>query len=62
MRYSALVWYSEEDGCFLAEAPDLPGCKADGPTAEAALAALRSSAASWIEAARKLGRAIPQPE
>ena len=54
--YSVRVRFSEEDKAFIAEVPELPGCAADGDTPEAAVAALRGVAESWLEAAEKLGR------
>ena len=30
--YAVEVYWSEEDGCFLAKMSDLPSCVADGPT------------------------------
>ncbi|WP_020187495.1 type II toxin-antitoxin system HicB family antitoxin [Methylopila sp. 73B] len=53
---------SEEDGGgFAAIVPDLPGCMSDGETPEAALANVRDAIAAWIEEARELDRAIPEP-
>jgi antitoxin HicB len=51
----------EEGGGFVALVPDLPGCMADGDTAEAALAAVHDAVAAWIEEATALGRPIPPP-
>jgi antitoxin HicB len=41
--------------------PDLPGCISDGETPEEALANVRDAVASWIDEARALGRAVPEP-
>ena len=51
----------EDGGGFAAIVPDLPGCMSDGETPEDALANVRDAIATWIEAARDLGRAVPQP-
>jgi predicted RNase H-like HicB family nuclease len=40
--------------------PELPGCAADGSTM-AALANVQVIAREWLETARELGRAIPEP-
>jgi predicted RNase H-like HicB family nuclease len=37
-KYEVIIYWSEEDQTFVAEAPELPGCAANGPTHEAALA------------------------
>ena len=36
-EYTVVCKYSEEDGCYLAEIPALPGCIADGQTKEEAI-------------------------
>ncbi len=46
---------------FIAEAPELPGCMADGKSHGEALGNLEVVMAEWIEIARDLGRAIPEP-
>lgn len=61
-RYEVIIYWSDEDGAFIAEAPELPGCAADGPTREAALRNLEVVIEEWIETARSLGRPIPQPK
>jgi antitoxin HicB len=51
----------EDGGGFLATVPDLPGCMSDGDTPEEAVTNVQDAIASWIEAARDLGRDIPKP-
>ena len=36
-KYEVIIYWSNEDGVFVAEAPELPGCAAHGDTQEAAL-------------------------
>ncbi len=36
-KYGIVLYRSSEDGAFVAEAPQLPGCMAHGETQEAAL-------------------------
>ncbi|MEX2480087.1 MAG: type II toxin-antitoxin system HicB family antitoxin, partial [Gammaproteobacteria bacterium] len=31
-RYELIIFWSEEDGRFVVEVPELPGCMADGST------------------------------
>ncbi len=52
---------ADEGGGFLAEAPDLPGCAADGETEAEALQNIASAIDEWIDEARRLGRKIPEP-
>jgi predicted RNase H-like HicB family nuclease len=61
LRYEVIIYWSPEDQAFIAEAPELPGCMADGKTHAEALRQLEIVMAEWIETARDLGRVIPQP-
>lgn len=60
-NYEINIYWSEEDQAFLAEAPELPGCMADGATRQEALANLEVVIQEWIETAQELNRPIPQP-
>jgi predicted RNase H-like HicB family nuclease len=60
-KYPVLVRWSDEDRVFIAEAPELPGCSADGATREEAVNAIEVVIAEWIDTARELGRSIPEP-
>lgn len=51
----------EEGGGFLATAPDLRGCVADGDTAEAAIRELHAAIEEWIDEAVRLNRTVPLP-
>ena len=54
---------SEEDGGgFVATVPELPGCMSDGETRAEALVNVEDAIATWIFCARKMGRAIPEPQ
>ncbi|MGI8925990.1 MAG: type II toxin-antitoxin system HicB family antitoxin [Tepidiformaceae bacterium] len=56
-----IIYWSAEDGAFIAEIAELPGCTADGTTQQKALANVTVVAREWMEAARALGREIPEP-
>jgi predicted RNase H-like HicB family nuclease len=60
-RYEIIIFWSEEDDAFVAEVPELPGCMADGKTYQEALSNAEQIIQEWIETARDLGRAIPEP-
>jgi predicted RNase H-like HicB family nuclease len=60
-KYSIELFYSEEDGGYIALAPELPGCSAFGETEEEALKEIKVAIDLWQETARKEGRRIPQP-
>ena len=61
MKYEVDIYWSERDDCFLAEAPDLPGCMADGPTYEEALAMIQEVMKIWLADAVRNGEELPQP-
>jgi predicted RNase H-like HicB family nuclease len=61
IRYEIIIYWSTEDEAFVAEVPELPGCMSDGPTYQEALRNVEAVIAEWIETARQLGRAIPEP-
>ena len=61
-KYEIILYWSDEDGAFIAEVPELPGCAADGPTRQEALANAEAVIAEWLETARELGRSLPKPK
>ena len=61
-KYEVIIYWSDEDGVFIAEVPELAGCAADGPTRQAALKNVDGVIKEWIDTAKELGRPIPQPK
>ena len=61
-KYEVVIYWSKEDGVFVAEAPELPGCMAHGSTQEAALEQINHAMELWLETAREFGDPIPQPK
>jgi len=53
---------SEEDGRYIIEVPELPGCMADGLTYEEAIKNAEVVISEWVDTARGLEREIPQPK
>jgi predicted RNase H-like HicB family nuclease len=53
------VFYSEEDGGYIADIPDLDACSAFGGTPEEAVAQVERARDVWIAAAKEAGRPIP---
>ena len=47
-RYHINLFWSDEDGCWIADVPDLTYCSAHGPTPEAALAEVETAIAAWL--------------
>ena len=60
-KYEIILYWSNEDDVFISEVPELPGCAADGPTRQEALANVEIVIGEWIETARGMGRLIPEP-
>ncbi len=59
--YHINIFYSEEDGGYIADIPDLDSCSAFGESAEQALAEVEQAKKAWLEAARQTGKPIPPP-
>jgi predicted RNase H-like HicB family nuclease len=59
--YHINIFYSEEDGGYIADIPDLDSCSAFGETPEQALEEVENAKKAWIEAARQSGKPIPPP-
>jgi len=60
-KYEILIYWSAEDGAYLAEVPELPGCIADGSSYQEALKNAEVIIREWIETAQEIGRPIPEP-
>lgn len=61
-KYEIIIYWSEEDHAYIAEAPELPGCAADGKTHREALRNVEVIIQEWIETAKQLKREIPRPK
>ena len=59
--YHINIFYSDEDGGYIADIPDLESCSAFGDTPEQALAEVERAKTAWLEAARAEGKPIPPP-
>jgi predicted RNase H-like HicB family nuclease len=59
--YHINIFYSDEDGGYIADIPDLDSCSAFGDTPEMALAEVEQAKQVWLEAARQAGKPVPPP-
>jgi predicted RNase H-like HicB family nuclease len=59
--YHINIFYSDEDGGYIADIPDLDACSAFAETPEKALAEVEIAKVAWRKAARKAGKRIPKP-
>lgn len=60
--YHINVFYSEEDGSYVADIPDLRFCSAFGASPEEAVRAVQIAKAAWLEVAKERGKPIPKPK
>ncbi len=61
-KYEIIIYWSNADGAFVAEVPELQGCAAHGDTQEAALAEICQAMDLWVETAREFGDRVPEPK
>ena len=61
-KYEMIIYWSREDGAFIVEVPELPGCMADGSTYQEAASNAEVVISEWIETAKEFGRPIPEPK
>ena len=59
--YHINVFYSEDDGGYIADIPDLKSCSAFGATPEEAVHEVLIAKKAWLETARKHRKPIPKP-
>jgi predicted RNase H-like HicB family nuclease len=59
-QYHINIFYSDEDGCFIADTPDLENCSAFGDTPKQALEEMMIAQKLWLDDAKESGREIPQ--
>ena len=60
--YHINIFFSEEDGGYIADIPDLKSCSAFGATPEEALVEVEKAKEAWLEVARSTNRPIPPPQ
>jgi predicted RNase H-like HicB family nuclease len=61
-KYEMIIYWSEVDGSFIVEVPELSGCMADGLKYIEAVKSAETAINIWIEVAKELGREIPTPK
>ncbi|MDR3090662.1 MAG: type II toxin-antitoxin system HicB family antitoxin [Clostridiales bacterium] len=60
-KYEIILFWSEYDNAYIAEAPELPGCAADGQTMRQALENIEVVIKEWLETAEIAGKVVPTP-
>ncbi|MBQ4330816.1 MAG: type II toxin-antitoxin system HicB family antitoxin [Spirochaetaceae bacterium] len=61
-RYEIVVYWSDEDDCYIAEVPERPGCMADGADRQEVVRNVEMVIDQWLETAQEEGRPIPVPK
>lgn len=61
LQYQINIFWSDEDGMYVAAVPDLPGCSALGDTYEEALREAQVAISLRIDTAKEFGDPIPAP-
>ena len=57
--YEMVIWWSVEDGAYVVDVPELPGCMAHGGTRQSALKNAEDAIKLWIKTANEDGAEIP---
>ena len=60
--YHINIFYSEDDGGYVADIPDLEACSAFGDTPDDALREVQKAKKLWLAAAQAEGKPIPPPK
>lgn len=61
-RYQLTIFWSDEDDAFIADVPELQGCKAHGNSQKEALENAQEAIELWLDTAREFGDQIPEPK
>ena len=61
-RYEIIIFWSDEDDAFIADVPELSGCKAHGNSRKEALENAQDAIQLWLDTAREFGDRIPEPK
>jgi predicted RNase H-like HicB family nuclease len=59
--YHINIFFSDEDGGYIADIPDLEACSAFGTTPEQALSEVERAKQAWLAAAKETGKPVPAP-
>jgi predicted RNase H-like HicB family nuclease len=59
-HYHINVFWYPEDGCWIADVPDLRPCSAHGDTPTEAIAEAEIAIGLWLEVAKEHGHPIPE--
>jgi predicted RNase H-like HicB family nuclease len=60
-KYEIVVYWSEQDNCFLAKGPELPKLITDGATRVEALRNAEEMIDAYLKTANEAGWSVPEP-
>lgn len=61
-KYEIIIYWSNEDDCFIAEVPELKSIMTHGDTPTEALQNAQEVIEVWLAVAKEEGREIPAPK
>lgn len=61
-KYETIIYWSDVDGIYIAEMPELKGCIAHGDSPGEALKNIQDVAKEWLQLAKEKNWQIPEPE
>jgi len=59
--YHINVFWSQDDGCWIADVPDLRPCSGHGDNPADAVSAVEDAITLWLEVTRERGHPVPAP-
>ena len=60
-KYLVNIYWSDKDGVYVAEVPELPGCATHGSSIKAAATRINDAIEEWIESIEETRYPIPEP-
>ena len=61
-RYEIKIFWSSEDEAFIADLPELPGCRVHGGSHREALDNAQEAIQFWLDTVREFGDPVPEPK
>ena len=59
-KYEIIIYWCDEDNCYVTEVPELPSCMSDGANYVETVKNTEIVIQQWLETAQELGREIPK--
>ncbi len=60
--YEIVLYWVDEEQRYVAEVPELPGCRASGKTRVDAIFHIENAIEVWVDTAKLSGDPVPQPQ